>query len=269
MKAIILAAGRGARLGKYTEKSPKGLLRIAGKTILEMQIECYHNAGITDISIVKGYKGNLINFSGVKYYWNKDFDNTNMIVSLMSASQEFTDDIIISYADVIFEPILLKQLIESKNDAVVLVDSNWEKYWSMRYGTVNYDLESLIINDMGSIIEIGRYLICKEEMHSRYIGILKFSRQCIQDVIRISIEASTIYHNIPWKYSGNPYPKAYMTDLLQALIDEGINVKAEPVVNGWLEFDTEKDYENALMWISNGCINSLFKNFNVLINNNL
>ena len=54
MKAIILAAGRGTRLGKYTENIPKGLLKLSGKTILEMQIECYRNAGITDISIVKG-----------------------------------------------------------------------------------------------------------------------------------------------------------------------------------------------------------------------
>ncbi len=268
MKAIILAAGRGTRLGKYTENIPKGLLKLSGKTILEMQIECYRNAGITDISIVKGYRGELINFRGVKYYWNRDFDTTNMIVSLMKAGKEFTDDVIISYADIVFEPDLLEQIIESKNGIAVLVDNSWEKYWRMRYGTINYDLESLRINDEGSILEIGRTVISKEEMNARYIGILKFSRERLKDVSDIVMEASTFYSTTPWKLSGRPYPKAYMTDLLQAIIDKGIEVKAENVSNGWLEFDSVKDYENALLWISNGTINALFKNFNALINNN-
>ena len=57
MKAIILAAGRGSRLGKYTDEIPKGLLEISGKTILDIQIENYHRVGIDDISIVKGYNG--------------------------------------------------------------------------------------------------------------------------------------------------------------------------------------------------------------------
>lgn len=268
MKAIILAAGRGTRLGKYTENIPKGLLKLSGKTILEIQIECFRNAGITDISIVKGYKGELIDFGGIKYYWNRDFDTTNMIVSLMKADKEFTDDVIISYADIVFEPDLLEQIIESKNGIAVLVDNSWEKYWRMRYGTINYDLESLRINDEGSILEIGRTVISKEEMNARYIGILKFSRERLKDVSDIVMEASTFYATIPWKLSGRPYPKAYMTDLLQAIIDKGIEVKAENVSNGWLEFDSVKDYENALLWISNGTINALFKNFNALINNN-
>lgn len=268
MKAIILAAGRGMRLGKYTESIPKGLLKLSGKTILEMQIECYRNAGITDISIVKGYRGELINFSGVKYYWNRDFDTTNMVVSLIKAAKEFTDDVIISYADIVFEPEILEQMIESKKDIAVLVDNSWEKYWYMRYGTINYDLESLIINDEGNILEIGRTVISKDEMNARYIGVLKFSRERLKEVLNIVTEASTYYSVTPWKHSGKPYPKAYMTDLLQAIIDKGVEVKAEKVSNGWLEFDSVKDYENALLWISNGTINALFKDFNALVNNN-
>jgi len=260
MKAIILAAGRGTRLGKYTKETPKGLLKLAGKTIIDIQIECYHNAGINDISIVKGYRGEDIKLNGIKYYWNRDFDNTNMVVSFMKASPEFNDDIIVSYADIIFDPSLLEQIIKSRNDVAVLVDSNWKKYWSMRYGTVDYDLESLIINDTGNIVEIGRPTVHKDEMNSRYIGMLKFSQQCILDIKRIMEEASITYCDKPWKYSGKIFSKAYMTDLLQALIDLGIEIKAEKVLNGWLEFDTESDYENVLTWISNGKINALLKN---------
>lgn len=265
MKAIILAAGRGTRLGKYTKEIPKGLLKVAGKTILDIQIECYHNVGITDISIVKGYKGNAIDINGVKYYWNNDFESTNMVVSLMCAAAEFTDDIIISYADIMFDPDLLIKIIKSKSDAVVLGDSNWEKYWLMRYGNVNYDLESLIVNQDDNIVEIGRPIVSKEDMMLRYIGIIKFSKQCVLDVIDITKKASTSYHNIPWKWSGKPYPNSYMTDLIQALIDKHIDVKVEKVINGWVEFDTQSDYERVMSWITDGEINALFKDFNALI----
>lgn len=268
MKAIILAAGRGTRLGKYTDSIPKGLLKLSGKTLLELQIECYRNAGITDISIVKGYRGELINYSGVKYYWNRDFASTNMVVSLMKASQEFTDDIIVSYADIVFELPTLRQIIKAKNDITILVDNAWEKYWYMRYGTLDCDLESLKIDNEGNISEIGKTIINKDEMNARYIGILKFSKERLNDILNIAVEASNSHSTIPWKYSGKPYSEAYMTDLLQALVDKGIKVKAESVSNGWLEFDSARDYEKALFWISNSTINALFKDFNALINNN-
>lgn len=266
MKAIILSAGCGSRLGKYTKELPKGLLKIAGKTILDIQIECYHNVGITDITLVKGYKGDAINIDGIKYYWNNEFESTNMVVSLMSAAAEFTDDVIISYADIIFEQDLLLKIVRSNSDAAVLVDSNWEKYWLMRYGDINYDLESLIVDQNDNIVEIGRPHVSKDEMVLRYIGIIKFSKRRIHDVMEIAKQASKVYYNTPWKLSGKPYPNAYMTDLIQALIDKHFDVKVEKVINGWIEFDTQSDYERALSWIADGNINALFNNFNALIN---
>ena len=261
MKAIILAAGRGSRLGKYTKEIPKGLLKIAGKTILDIQIQCYRNAGITDISVVKGYKGEAINISGVKYYLNTDFDNTNMVVSLMKAIPELTDDIIISYADILFDPILLTQAINTTGDAVVLADSNWKKYWLMRYGNFNSDLESLIIDESDNIIEIGRPNVSDNEMSMRYIGLIKFSHRCIQNIVKITNEAAIAFQETPWKHSGKPYPKAYMTDLLQALVDKGVQVRVKKVTNGWIEFDSESDYEKALKWVSSGEIKTLIGNF--------
>ena len=53
MQAIILAAGQGTRLKKYTENLPKGMLMFNGKTIIERQIEEYRAAGIKDIILCK------------------------------------------------------------------------------------------------------------------------------------------------------------------------------------------------------------------------
>ena len=103
MKAIILAAGQGTRLKKYTENLPKGMLNFMGKTIIERQIETYRAAGINDIIIVRGFAADKINYSGVRYYTNEKYADTNMVESLMAAKDEFDDDVIVSYSDVLFE----------------------------------------------------------------------------------------------------------------------------------------------------------------------
>ena len=92
MKAIILAAGSGTRLKKYTENLPKGMLDFMGKTLIERQIEVYKECGIKDIIIVRGFAADKITYEGVKYYTNKDYANTNMVESLMEAKAEFNDD---------------------------------------------------------------------------------------------------------------------------------------------------------------------------------
>lgn len=50
-----------------------------------------------------------------------------------------------------------------------------------------------------------------------------------------------------------------MTDLLQAVIESGRPVKAERFCNGWIEFDTNEDYENACRWVEDGSISEVIR----------
>ena len=86
LKAIILAAGKGSRLGTLTDNIPKGMLKLFGKTLIERQIEIYQKCGIDDITIVTGYKSEIIDFSGINYVKNQDFATTNMNESLFCAN---------------------------------------------------------------------------------------------------------------------------------------------------------------------------------------
>lgn len=95
MKAIILAAGMGTRLGKYTEGLPKGMLDFRGKSLIERQIKILRSCEISDISIVRGYKPEKIDFTNVKYYFNEDFENTNMVESIFKAESELTSETLV------------------------------------------------------------------------------------------------------------------------------------------------------------------------------
>lgn len=254
MKAIILAAGQGTRLKKYTENLPKGMLRFDGKTIIERQIEVYRRCGITDIIVVRGFAADKITYPDVKYYENADYANTNMVESLMAAKQEFDDDMIVSYSDVLFQESMLRGMMDRKDDFAVAVDTNWQEYWQARYGKIDFDTESLSLDEHDNIIELGLEAPRLEDIDARYIGLLKFSKNALKKIVEIHDRDYEAYQDRPWKQSGKTIRKAYMTDLLQAVIESGDSVRAVRFRNGWIEFDTNEDYETAVQWVENGTI---------------
>lgn len=257
MKAIILAAGQGTRLKKYTENLPKGMLSFMGKTIIERQIEMYRKCGIEDIIVVRGFAADKIQYEGIKYYTNEDYENTNMVESLMAARDEFDDDIILSYSDILFEKQMLQSMMASTADFAVAVDNDWKKYWQERYGRVDFDTESLSIDKDENIVELGLENPKLEDIDARYVGLLKFSAEGLRYIEKIMEDAYLSYEDKPWQQSGKTIRKAYMTDLLNAVIESGKKVKAERFHNGWIEFDTNEDYENACEWVGNGKIREL------------
>lgn len=254
MKAVILAAGQGTRLKKYTENLPKGMLEFAGKTMIERQIETYQKCGITDIIVVRGFAADKITYSDVRYYENADYENTNMVESLMAARQEFDDDIIVSYSDILFEEDMLRKMMECGEDFAVAVDDNWQEYWEARYGKVDFDTESLSLDENENITELGLEAPKLEDIDARYIGLLKFSKGGLKKITEILERDYEMYQDKPWKQSGKTIRKAYMTDLLQAVIESGNSVKAVKFRNGWIEFDTNEDYETAVKWLENGML---------------
>ena len=79
MQAIIIAAGPSSRLRPFTEDTPKTLLKIEGKTILQRILECFRNCGINDIAIVRGYKKEEITLPNITYFDNDNYENNNIL----------------------------------------------------------------------------------------------------------------------------------------------------------------------------------------------
>ena len=116
MRAVILAAGKGTRMGKYTQNLPKGMLNFRGKTLIERQIETLRSAGISDIAIVTGYEADKINYENVTYFHNAKFDTTNMVESLMCAKDFIKNsDILVCYSDILYTKELVKKCLFGSN----------------------------------------------------------------------------------------------------------------------------------------------------------
>lgn len=238
---------------------PKGMLEFAGKPLIERQIDLFRTSGFDEIIIVKGFCQEKIQFPNVTYYINDRFDSTNMLASLFCAEEKLTGDVIISYADILFEKRLLMDVINAQGNIVVAVDENWKKYWFMRYGRIDFDTESLEIDNNDRILSLGVENPPLEAISARYVGLTKFTQAGVEELKRVWHKYKDEYWDKSWQVSGNTLGNAYMTDIIMAIIEEGFAVTALKTNNGWLEFDTNKDYENALEWHNRSILKSIIK----------
>ncbi len=87
MKTIILAAGRGSRLGERTKDRPECMCTLKDRTLLERCLESLGKAGIAreETGIVTGYRSDMFTVPGVQYFHNEIWERTNMFYSLTMA----------------------------------------------------------------------------------------------------------------------------------------------------------------------------------------
>jgi len=259
MKAIILAAGMGTRLMPYTKDIPKGMLQFQNKSLIERQIDTLRSSGITDITIIKGYMPDAINFPGTKEYTNEDFANTNMVESLFCAREELEGDVLIAYADILYEPRIITAVKDATCNVGVVYDTDYTEYWSARLENPNDDQESFLVNAEGLVTQLGTPSPSKEEINGRYVGLIKLSAEGCNKFKSVydSHKAKSVDEE-PW-YNSTSFKKGYMTDMIQAMIDNNVPVTGIPVERGWLEFDTSDDYEIYNKWIEEGTLNYFYQ----------
>ena len=243
MNAIILAAGKGERLRPLTNKIPKCMVKLFDKTILKYQIDVFRSCKINDITVVTGYEADKIKMEGVNFLHNQNYDTTNMVETLFCAKEKLTENVIISYGDIIFEKQVLQKLINSNWDSSVIIDSQWKKYWQMRFDNPLDDVESLRIDENGLITNIGMKVNSLEEIQGQYIGLMKFKNEGVKNLKKIYEKAKLkSVKGVNLLNENIPFEKSYMTDLIQAMINEGVKINAVKITNGWLELDSIDDY---------------------------
>lgn len=239
MKAIILAAGEGTRLRPLTNNVPKCMVKYKDKEIIHYILSVMKQCSLTDIALVSGYKKDVLeNFlqeEGVTFYTNPKFAQTNMVATLFNADAFMDDDLIISYADIIYRKEVLQALIESKADFSVVVDDNWKELWSLRMDDPLSDAESLKIRN-GKIIEIGKKASNYQDIEGQYIGLIKISRERLKDFKNYykSLNPNLLY-------DGKNYQNMYMTTLIQNIIDHVMDVTPVHINGGWIEVDSMQD----------------------------
>ena len=245
-KALIIAAGLGSRLKKHTENLPKCMLDFGGKTLLQRQIDAYNKNSIKDISLIRGYKKEKINYKGLRYFENKDYKNNNILNSIFYAEKIINGNIIISYSDILFDPMVVQRTIESNHDISVVVDIDWRGYYVGRKDHPISEAENVIFNSNNEVEKIGKINTGNEDVHGEFIGMIKLSNRGAETFKEHFHRLKKIYWNKPFQRA-QIFQKAYLTDFIQELVDIGIKVHCVIIESGWKEIDTVEDYKKALV----------------------
>ena len=252
LQAVILAAGMGKRLGKYTKEVTKGMVRVVGKTLLEHALDSLVEK-VDRVILVVGYKaekvkeflGNSYKGLTISYIDNPHYETTNNIYSLWLAAEEMKkDDTLLLESDVIFEREVIERLVKTDGEAVAVI----HKFEDWMDGTV------VILDDYGNIASfLDKSAIVWENSANYYktVNIYKFSKEFFSKYYFPFLKAYV---------ESNGYSSYY--EVVLSLIAGLKNIKIKPlIIDGlkWYEIDTPED-----LWSANVIFSDLDEKYELL-----
>ena len=233
---IVLAAGRGSRMGMLTKNKPKSFVNIGKKKLIDKVLENFEKLGFKEIIIITGYKSDQFKqFKKIQKIKNKKWKTTNIFGSLICADTILSKyQCIISYADILYEKEAVEILNKTKKrkGIVILSYKYWKKYWKKRFTNPLSDLETFVTNNKNKLIEIGNRTNSYKKIKGQYMGVFKidpFSWNKIKQKL--------------FKKTKN-LSKIDITALFQLIIKKKIcNIYVENYQKNWFEIDNIKDYK--------------------------
>ncbi len=238
MKALILAAGRGSRLGNLTDDGPKCLLKLWGKTLLEWQLAAFRDGEIEEVGVVRGYKRDSLSRFGLSFFENEEWAATNMVSSLVCADSWLTrDTCIVSYADIVYSGEVIRKIKNSPGDIAITYNTQWLKLWSQRFANPLEDVENFQITSTGDLTLIGGRAMTLDSVQGQYMGVLKFTPKgwlAVQEYLNSIFPVQV--------------KKLDMTSLLSVLLKRGVKIHCEAIEGNWYEVDNESDLRLYESW---------------------
>ncbi len=235
MKALILAAGFGSRLAPITNECPKALVPVNGKPIIFKQIENLMKHNITDITIISGYKADVLEkrihdvFPYVNMICSVNYETTNNMYSAYLAKNTFyNSEFLLMNADVFFDDTVIESLLNPKYKNAIVTDIG------------SYSEESMkVIEKDGKIISIS-----KQIQENDALG-------CSIDVYKFSSEASKEFFDCCADYIENKKIVNKWSEVALCDILDKVNFVACPLVGNWYEIDNMEDLHNAELIFAN------------------
>lgn len=253
IKAIFIAAGMGNRLRPYTDHCPKCMLPLNGKPIISNNVSALMANGIDEINVVVGYRKEKIKVDGARYFENDDFQNNNILFSLMYASKvleeaiEENKNLIISYSDIIYSEEIVRSVLAQDGDIVLAVDSDWLKLYEGRSEHPVSEAEKVVYAERNLVSKLGKGIQpTSSESVGEFIGLLKLTPAGASkwlshfDYLKNTMSPTEPFNGV------QEFKKSYLTHFMQDLINKGTPIVAATFEGGWMEFDTSQDYERLL-----------------------
>lgn len=226
MQAIIMAAGKGSRLGELTGGRPKSFAEIKGKKLIEYNIRLLQKCGVSEIIIVTGYRREdfeelVKDIEGITLVWNPFYELVNVLGSFYMGMEYLKEDFLYLHADTLCDVMIMKEMLECQGDIILPVD----------YKSCDEEAMKVKTRD-GKLTRISK-LIPPGEAEGEFIGIARFKAHTIEalkDKVR-EVLAEKEY-------------QSYFEGALQKLAEEDrFSICCLPTEGRfWAEIDFPEDY---------------------------
>jgi choline kinase len=235
MKAVILAAGMASRLRPLTEHTPKCLLSIGERPLLQRSMDALMQGGIKDFVIVTGYLHEMIeqfvaktygDTINVEFIHNNVFDSTNNIYSLWLARPAVDGkDFLLLDSDLLYDPAIIKQVTECSAANVLTL---------IRHELGEEEMK-VVTDDNGTIREISK--TCNPASAAgESLGIEKIGASY----------STALYKELEQMMDTEHLEDKFYELAFERLIPQGHSYKVIDVTEFFsCELDTVEDFENA------------------------
>jgi phosphoenolpyruvate phosphomutase len=236
-KALILAASRGDALGALTLERPKALINIKGKPLLNRMVALFNDVGIKDITVVRGFKKEMIAIPNLNYVDNDDYETTQEVFSLHKGLKDLSGTVIVSYGDILFKKYIPMTLLESEKDFTIVIDADWEDsrnknryadFVSCDQGYRREEFDQKVV-----LLSMGDGL-SDEEIDGEWAGMFKLSENGLKIVQGLLDELS----------SRDGFGQMRMSELFNELTERGHSVHVSYIRGHWIDIDDLKDFSD-------------------------
>ncbi|HEU0034580.1 MAG TPA: phosphocholine cytidylyltransferase family protein [Kofleriaceae bacterium] len=252
-RAILIAAGRGKRLGEHTDEVPKSMVQVGKRPILGWVWDAFATAGVEELVVIRGYRGDVLEpfvrglAPRVHFVDNTEWQTNNVLLSLACARRYLDRPCLLSYSDIIFTRAVAQAAVDSPAEIGLVIDRDFRSIYE---GRTEHPLEEGEVADLmpdGSVARVGKKALPPADAIGEYIGLTKLGAR------GVAIVGNTL-DRIAHRFAGRDhepfqraatYRNAYLTDLWQELIDGGIRIDPILIDGQWREIDTGQDLARA------------------------
>lgn len=230
--AVILAAGRGSRLGHLTDEKPKCLTMVAGRTLLDWMLSALLQAGIERVLIVSGYgyeSLDLCRSASISTLHYAQWAETNMLGTLQTAHTWLAAaPCLIAYSDIAVVSAHIASLRATAGDIVVANNTQWRALWAERFADPLLDAETFAV-EASMLRKIGGRATEIGQIGGQFMGLVKTTPTGWAQL-------NTLMMNEPHlARTGDT------TQLLARALQAALPIHVVDCAGGWIEIDSESD----------------------------
>ncbi len=240
MRVVLLAAGRGSRLGAQTQVRPKCMTVLIGRPWLDWQLDALKGAGVKSVTLVTGHAAHAIPTHELidQRIHQPAWARCGPASSLWAALCHLPDQpLIVAYADCLWHAEWIKRLCAARGPIAITSDDAWLALWSERFPSPLDDAESFRWERLQhrsppnyALTSIGQRTANLADIEGQFMGLMHFTvegsaqlRRCLADLVE------------------DERDRLDMTALLTRLLAQGKCIEVVRGAGAWIELDHASD----------------------------